>query len=224
MRRARLVTLLMLGLAVSALAASAPQALSTTLVINEVDYDQASTDAAEYLELTNVSGSAIDLDPYVVQLVNGTGGGATLYDSIDLPASRSPRATTTSSARTQRPSRTAISTTHQTRTSSRTATRTRSGFVTGRRWSTRSATAGTPDPPTPRGLARGSTTPTQARTGSRAARTASTRTSTTRTSSTRPRRQELRTRAQRRRRPRPPRRSGRSRDRLTFRRTRVRTS
>jgi hypothetical protein len=68
-RRARLVTLLMLGLVVSALAASAPHALSTTVVINEVDYDQASTDSAEYLELKNVSAGAIDLDPYVVQLV-----------------------------------------------------------------------------------------------------------------------------------------------------------
>ena len=65
MRRARLVTLLTLGLAVSALAASAPQALSTTVVINEVDYDQAWTDAAEYLELKNVSSSSIALDPYV---------------------------------------------------------------------------------------------------------------------------------------------------------------
>jgi uncharacterized protein len=86
MRRARLVLLLALALVVSAIAASAPQALSTTVVINEVDYDQAGTDSAEYLELKNVSSLAIDLDPYVVQLVNGTGGGATVYDSIDLPA------------------------------------------------------------------------------------------------------------------------------------------
>jgi predicted extracellular nuclease len=86
MRRARLVVLLTFAIVVSAVAASAPQALSTTVVINEVDYDQASTDAAEFLELENVSGSAINLDTYVVQLVNGTGGGATVYDTIDLPA------------------------------------------------------------------------------------------------------------------------------------------
>ena len=86
MRRARLVTLLTLGLAVSALAASAPQALSTTVVINEVDYDQTGTDAAEYLELKNVSSSSIALDPYVVQLVNGASGVTAVYDSIDLPA------------------------------------------------------------------------------------------------------------------------------------------
>ena len=104
MRRARLVTLLTLGLAVSALAASAPQALSTTVVINEVDYDQAGTDAAEYLELKNVSSSAIALDPYVVELVNGASGGAVSTTRSICPPSRSPRATTTSSARTPRPS------------------------------------------------------------------------------------------------------------------------
>src|SRR5919106_1085137 len=60
-------------------------AVSTSLVINEVDYDQASTDAAEFLELKNVSDSAIDLDPYTVQLVNGTGGGASVYQTIALP-------------------------------------------------------------------------------------------------------------------------------------------
>jgi predicted extracellular nuclease len=67
-----------------ALAAPAPAA-STTLVINEVDYDQPSTDTAEFLELKNVSASAINLDSYAVQLVNGTGGGAAVYQTIDLP-------------------------------------------------------------------------------------------------------------------------------------------
>ncbi|CAN5218281.1 hypothetical protein BH20ACT13_BH20ACT13_02120 [soil metagenome] len=61
-------------------------AASSTLVINEVDYDQPGTDAAEFLELENVSGSAIDLDPYSVELVNGNAGGAVLYQTIGLPA------------------------------------------------------------------------------------------------------------------------------------------
>jgi uncharacterized protein len=86
MHRARLGVLLTFAIVVCAVAASAPQALSTTVVINEVDYDQASTDTAEFLELENVSGSAINLDTYLVQLVNGTGGGAAVYDTIDLPA------------------------------------------------------------------------------------------------------------------------------------------
>jgi predicted extracellular nuclease len=59
---------------------------STTLVINEIDYDQPSTDTAEFLELKNVSAAPIDLDAYSVELVNGTGGGATLYQTIDLPS------------------------------------------------------------------------------------------------------------------------------------------
>ena len=85
MRRARLVLLLTFASVVSVVAAPAPQALSTTVVINEVDYDQASTDTAEFLELKNVSGAAIDLDTYTVQLVNGNAGGAAVYDAIDLP-------------------------------------------------------------------------------------------------------------------------------------------
>ena len=86
MRRARLVGLLTLAVAVAALAASSGSAVSTTVVINEVDYDQASTDTAEFLELKNVSGAAIDLGPYVVRLVNGNAGGAAVYDTIDLPS------------------------------------------------------------------------------------------------------------------------------------------
>jgi hypothetical protein len=65
-----------------------PAALVTAadLVINEVDYDQPSTDTAEFLELKNVSAVPIDLTNYVVELVNGTGGGATVYVTITLPA------------------------------------------------------------------------------------------------------------------------------------------
>ena len=64
---------------------SGTSAVSTTLVINEVDYDQPSTDTAEFLELKNVSGSAINLDSYTVELVNGNAGGAFIYQTIDLP-------------------------------------------------------------------------------------------------------------------------------------------
>ena len=84
MRRSLLAAVLVAG-ALVALPAAAPAA-STTLVINEVDYDQPATDTAEFLELKNVSASAIDLDPYSVELVNGNGGGAVVYQTIDLPA------------------------------------------------------------------------------------------------------------------------------------------
>ena len=60
-------------------------AASTTLVINEIDYDQPSTDKAEFIEIKNVSSGTIHLDPYEVELVNGTGGGASVYQTIDLP-------------------------------------------------------------------------------------------------------------------------------------------
>jgi predicted extracellular nuclease len=60
-------------------------AASTSLVINEVDYDQPSTDTTEFLELKNVSGSQINLDPYRVELINGASGGAALYRTFDLP-------------------------------------------------------------------------------------------------------------------------------------------
>ena len=60
-------------------------AASTSLVINEVDYDQPSTDLAEFLELKNVSGGSINLDAYRVELINGASGGSALYQVYDLP-------------------------------------------------------------------------------------------------------------------------------------------
>ena len=64
----------------------AARAVSETLVVDEVDYDQPSTDTAEFLEVKNVSDEAIDLDPFAVVMVNGTGGGAAVYRTFDLPA------------------------------------------------------------------------------------------------------------------------------------------
>jgi hypothetical protein len=66
-------------------AATAVLAVSTTLVINEIDYDQPSIDTAEFLEIKNVGASAVDLDPYAVVLLNGATAG-TAYLTIDLPA------------------------------------------------------------------------------------------------------------------------------------------
>ncbi|MDM8561370.1 lamin tail domain-containing protein [Candidatus Parabeggiatoa sp. HSG14] len=53
------------------------------LVINEIDYEQPSTDIAEFIELKNVSGATINLDPYTVELYNNAT--ATVYKTIDLP-------------------------------------------------------------------------------------------------------------------------------------------
>src|SRR5262245_20593692 len=61
------------------------RAASTTLVVNEIDYDQPGTDSAEFLELKNVSAETLNLDNYTVELVNGNAGGAAVYQTIDLP-------------------------------------------------------------------------------------------------------------------------------------------
>ncbi|MBK8491879.1 MAG: lamin tail domain-containing protein [Saprospirales bacterium] len=53
------------------------------LVINEIDYDQPTSDDQEFIELRNMNTVAIDLDPFILQLVDGTGS---VYDNIDLPA------------------------------------------------------------------------------------------------------------------------------------------
>jgi predicted extracellular nuclease len=82
MPRRLLVAVLAAG-ALLALPAAA-QAQSTTLVINEIDYDQTGTDTGEYIEIKNVSSGTIELDPYAVRLVNGANN--TIYGTIDLPA------------------------------------------------------------------------------------------------------------------------------------------
>jgi predicted extracellular nuclease len=56
------------------------------LVINEIDYDQPGTDTGEFIEIKNTGTSAVDLSTYAIELVNGTGGGASVYQTIDLPA------------------------------------------------------------------------------------------------------------------------------------------
>jgi predicted extracellular nuclease len=60
-------------------------AAPASVVINEIDYDQPSTDAAEFLELKNVGSDPVDLDPVLVEFVNGSSGGAVVYLTIDLP-------------------------------------------------------------------------------------------------------------------------------------------
>lgn len=52
------------------------------IFINEVDYDQPGTDTAEFIELAGTSGS---YSGYSLQLINGSGGGAIVYQTIALP-------------------------------------------------------------------------------------------------------------------------------------------
>lgn len=56
------------------------------LVINEVDYDMPGTDSSEFIELRNNDNVAIDLSLYAIELVNGSGGGAIVYQTINLPS------------------------------------------------------------------------------------------------------------------------------------------
>jgi uncharacterized protein len=60
-------------------------AVAGPLVINEIDYDQPGTDAAEFIEIKNNDSASVNLDAYSIQLVNGNGGGASVYQTIDLP-------------------------------------------------------------------------------------------------------------------------------------------
>lgn len=55
------------------------------LVINEVDYDQVSTDTAEYIELYNAGPGPFDLTNVEVRLIQGFSGGSTTYRTITLP-------------------------------------------------------------------------------------------------------------------------------------------
>jgi len=52
------------------------------VVINEIDYDQPGTDSAEFIELFNSGSSAVSLDNYLLDLINGSSTSS--YRSIDL--------------------------------------------------------------------------------------------------------------------------------------------
>ena len=54
-------------------------------MINELDYDQPSTDTAEFVELKNVSASPTNLDTFALEIVNGATTPATVVQSFDLP-------------------------------------------------------------------------------------------------------------------------------------------
>lgn len=63
--------------------AQPPPGGSGSLVINEIDYDQPSTDTTEFIEIKNISQAAINLSSYRLALYNGTG--MDIYDTIQLP-------------------------------------------------------------------------------------------------------------------------------------------
>ncbi len=64
------------------LCSSFAMGLNAAVVINEIDYDQPGTDTAEFIELFNSGASAVSLDNYSVDLINGSNSSS--YRSIDL--------------------------------------------------------------------------------------------------------------------------------------------
>ena len=62
------------------LAASTPT--QAAVVINEIDYDQAGSDVAEFIELHNTSPGPVSLNGYSIDLVNGSNGSS--YNSFGL--------------------------------------------------------------------------------------------------------------------------------------------
>ncbi|MCP4697618.1 MAG: hypothetical protein GY862_12320, partial [Gammaproteobacteria bacterium] len=64
------------------LAANKNIEIDTSLVINEVDYDQGGTDTGEFIEIKNISSGTVDLGAYAVQLIDNAG--ASDYQTIGL--------------------------------------------------------------------------------------------------------------------------------------------
>jgi endonuclease/exonuclease/phosphatase family metal-dependent hydrolase len=60
-------------------------AASSTLVINEVDYDQQGTDTAEFVELRNVSDEPVFLGGHTLRGRNGGLAGVPIYSPVNLP-------------------------------------------------------------------------------------------------------------------------------------------
>lgn len=60
-------------------------ATAAALVINEIDYDQPSTDTAEFVEVRNNDSVSVDLSSYSIEMINGNAGGATQYRLFALP-------------------------------------------------------------------------------------------------------------------------------------------
>src|SRR3954468_10543110 len=69
-----LILLLAAALVGGAIEAARGSVAAPHVVINEVDYDNVGTDAQEFVELFNGTGSAIDLSSYAVAFVNGLDG------------------------------------------------------------------------------------------------------------------------------------------------------
>jgi len=71
-------------LCISILAICTFSTANATILINEIDYDQISTDTAEFIELFNTGTERVNLDNYRLDLFNGTSSSIQIYNSFDL--------------------------------------------------------------------------------------------------------------------------------------------
>ena len=67
---------------ITGIADNPPPPPANNVVINEFDYDQVGTDAAEFVEIYNAGDTVINLSNYSLQFVNGNG--VSVYDTIQL--------------------------------------------------------------------------------------------------------------------------------------------
>jgi len=58
--------------------------LIANVIINEIDYDQAGTDAAEFIEIMNIDAVAVNLGELSLMLINGNND--SVYNTINLPS------------------------------------------------------------------------------------------------------------------------------------------
>lgn len=82
-RQLRQTFLLLVGLMFLAGASIASAAVVTGIVINDINYDQPSTDTAEFLELYNTTDEPVSLDGMTLEFINGSND--SIYDTIALP-------------------------------------------------------------------------------------------------------------------------------------------
>ncbi len=55
-----------------------------SLIINETDYDQGGTDTTEFIEIMNISDSAVTLEGHTLELLENDGGTPRVYETITL--------------------------------------------------------------------------------------------------------------------------------------------
>lgn len=81
---------LLAALAATLAFAAPASAQSTTLVVNEFDYDQPGVDMAEFVEVKNISDTAIGLSDYALSFRNGASGGNAQYARFELSGTLQP--------------------------------------------------------------------------------------------------------------------------------------